>query len=415
MLIATIQLALATSAVAGVASVFMQRGSMAGRMAWTALVVLIASVCLLPLSRPSADGRVSTLDILWSGFIGIGAALTLGLIWNVLPLGPARDLLFTTTLSWIGYGTATSMVLLPALRRRATPALVTYPASSRMAVLGGGACFLVAVGLQVAMEQAGSNRSAFVPFFFTISILGVVLAAANLVSFCRPRPEGLSHSVDRMSATLGVLCTLGAWVAWIGIAALATNLLDPSGSSGWPANEVRMRIWMTPAIACTGLALVGALWNALRAARFRGWSAVLPSITAALTLVLTVLTTIANMRDGLPDLGMRIAIALGIMDATALVTAVLVLRAKRSSPDTEDFIKPIEGLPMKCPRCSAPRVAQLGESACASCGLVLLLAVRDDLCPACKYDLRGQANGPCPECGRLRQMPGLVSVAAPTN
>jgi predicted amidophosphoribosyltransferase len=60
-------------------------------------------------------------------------------------------------------------------------------------------------------------------------------------------------------------------------------------------------------------------------------------------------------------------------------------------------------------------VAQLGESACASCGLVLLLAVRDDLCPACKYDLRGQANGPCPECGRLRQMPGLVSVAAPTN
>jgi hypothetical protein len=47
--------------------------------------------------------------------------------------------------------------------------------------------------------------------------------------------------------------------------------------------------------------------------------------------------------------------------------------------------------------------------------LVLLLAVRDDVCPACKYDLRGQMHGPCPECGRLRQMPGLVSATVPTN
>jgi len=41
--------------------------------------------------------------------------------------------------------------------------------------------------------------------------------------------------------------------------------------------------------------------------------------------------------------------------------------------------------------------------------------VRDDVCPACKYDLRGQMHGPCPECGRLRQMPGLVSATVPTN
>jgi hypothetical protein len=98
------------------------------------------------------------------------------------------------------------------------------------------------------------------------------------------------------------------------------------------------------------------------------------------------------------------------MDASALVTVVLVLRARRSGPDTDDFLKPIEGLPLKCPRCSAPRMATLGESACASCGLVLLLAVRDDQCPACRYDLRGNSQTCCPECGRLRQLPDSATA-----
>lgn len=413
MLIATIQLALATSAVAGVASVFMQRGSMAGRTAWTALVVLIASVCLLPLSRPSTDGRVSALEILWSGFIGVGAALTLGLIWNAAPLGAARDLLLATTLSWTGFGIPTAMVLLPALRRRATPTAVSYPASSRVSVFGAGASFLIAVGAMVAMEQAGSNRTEFVPFGFIISILSVVLAAANLVSFRLPRPQDRAGTIDRLAGTLGVLATLGAWATWMAVAALATNLLEPPNAGSQPAREALMQRFLTPAVACTGVSISGALWCSLRAVRFRGWSAVLPPATTALTLALTGLLTAASILNDLPDLTMRITIALGIIDASALVTVVLVLRARRSSPDTEDFVKPIDGLPMKCPRCSAPRVAQLGESACGSCGLVLLLAVRDDLCPACRYDLRGQASGPCPECGRVRQMPALAT--APMN
>jgi len=413
MLIATIQLALATSAVAGVASVFMQRGSMAGRTAWTALVVLIASVCLLPLSRPSTDGRVSALEILWSGFIGVGAALTLGLIWNAAPIGAARNLLLATTLSWTGFGIPTAMVLLPALRRRATPTAVSYPASSRVSVFGAGASFLIAVGAMVAMEQAGSNRTEFVPFGFIISILSVVLAAANLVSFRLPRPQDRAGTIDRLAGTLGVLATLGAWATWMAVAALATNLLEPPNAGSQPAREALMQRFLTPAVACTGVSISGALWCSLRAVRFRGWSAALPPATTALTLALTGLLTAASIHNDLPDLAMRITIALGIIDASALVTVVLVLRARRSSPDTEDFVKPIDGLPMKCPRCSAPRVAQLGESACGSCGLVLLLAVRDDLCPACRYDLRGQAGGPCPECGRVRQMPALAT--APMN
>lgn len=413
MLIATIQLALATSAVAGVASVFMQRGSMAGRTAWTALVVLIASVCLLPLSRPSTDGRVSALEILWSGFIGVGAALTLGLIWNLAPFGAARDLLLATTLSWIGYGTGAAMVLLPAVRRRATPTAVHFPASTRVAVLGAGTCFLVAVGVHVAMEQAGSNKTQFVPMAFGISIMAVVLAAANLASHRVPRPIHRGGVIDRVAGVLGVLVTLGAWTSWMAVAVLATNLLEPSASFGRTGNEPLMRTWMTPGTACTGLSIAGALWCTLRAVQFRGWSAALPAITAATTLALATLLTIASIRGDMPDLLGRITIALAIVDASALITVVLVLRARRSSPDTEDFVKPIDGIPMKCPRCSAPRMAQLGESACGSCGLVLLLAVRDDLCPACRYDLRGQASGPCPECGRVRQMP--APAIAPMN
>jgi hypothetical protein len=137
----------------------------------------------------------------------------------------------------------------------------------------------------------------------------------------------------------------------------------------------------------------------------------MPAITAGLTLTLAGILTLAAAEQGLQDTLRRTAIALGILDATALVTVVLVLRARRSSPDTEDFVKHIDGLPLKCPRCSAPRLATLGESACASCGLVLLLAVRDDQCPACRYDLRGNAEPRCPECGRLRQLPGDPATA----
>lgn len=415
-LIATIQIALATSAVAGVASVFMRQGSMAGRTAGTALVVLLGSLCLLPLSRPSTDGRTSPLEILWGGFVCIGAALTMAVIWSLAPAGAARDLLFTTTLAWIGYGVPTSLVLLPALRRRATPSAITYPASSRTSVLGAGICFLAAVVVQVSMEQSGNRHADFVPMAFVVSILSVVLAAANLVSFRVPRPRDRSGTVDRLAASLGVLATLGAWIAWMLIALVNTKVIDPAELFAAPVDrDELLQRCLTLATCTTGLSISGALWCALRAVRFRGWAATLPPVTATLTLALSALLTVAALRGALPDFAMRITVALAIVDASALLTVVLVLRARRSSPDTEDFVRPIEGLPMKCPRCAAPRVAPLGESACASCGLVLLLSVRDDRCPACRYDLRGQAEGPCPECGRIRQTPGSASTPVATS
>ena len=410
-LIGTIQVALATSAVAGVASVFMRQGSMAGRTAGTALVVLLGAICLMPLSRPSGDGRTSALEILWSGFVCIGAALTMGVIWSVMPAGTPRDLLLTIDLAWIGYGVPTSMVLMPVLRRRATPSRISYPASSRVAVLGAGACFLAAVSTHVTMEWVGSNRTEFVPLAFLISILAMVLTAANLVSFRVPRAADRAGSIDRVVGTIGAIaCTMG-WAGWMCIAVITTNLLEPS-SSGWlPARPHLIAGYLPPSLGLTGVALSGALWCALRAVRFRGWASAMPAITAGLTLTLAGILTLAAAEQGLQDTLRRIAIAIGILDATALVTVVLVLRARRSSPDTEDFVKHIDGLPLKCPRCSAPRLATLGESACASCGLVLLLAVRDDQCPACRYDLRGNAEPRCPECGRLRQLPGDPATA----
>ncbi|MFZ4722485.1 MAG: hypothetical protein ACOYMI_04975 [Phycisphaerales bacterium] len=409
-LIATIQVALATSAVAGVASVFMRQGSMAGRTAGTALVVLLGAICLMPLSRPSSDGRTSALEILWSGFVCIGAVLTVGLIWPVMPAGTPRDLLLATDLAWIGYGVPTSMVLMPALRRRATPSRISYPASSRVVVIGAGICFLAAVSAHVTMEWNGSTRTEFVPFAFVISTLALVLAAANLVSFRIPRPMDRAGSIDRVVGTIGVLASAMGWAGWMCIATLSTNLLEPLGSGSMPARPHLISSFMPPSVGLTGLSISGALWCSLRAVGFRGWWAALPGIATGLTLLLCGLLTFASIEQGLPDFLQRTVIALGIMDASALVTVVLVLRARRSGPDTDDFLKPIEGLPLKCPRCSAPRMATLGESACASCGLVLLLAVRDDQCPACRYDLRGNSQTCCPECGRLRQLPDSATA-----
>jgi hypothetical protein len=405
-LIGTIQVALATSAVAGVASVFMQQSMMAGRTAGSALVVLVGAMCLLPLSRPSGDGRISALEVLWSGFICIGAALTLGVIWSILPTKALRDLLLIIDLCWIGYGVPTSLVLLPALRRRSTPSGNAYPASSRIAVIGAGTCFLAAVSTHVTMEWVGSNHTEFVPLAFLISILAMVLTAANLVSFRVPRATGRAGSIDRVVGTIGAIACAMGWAGWMCIAVITTNLLEPASRGSLPARPHLIAGYLPPSLGLTGVAISGALWCALRAVRFRGWASVMPAITAGLTLMLAGILTLAAAEQGLQDTLRRTAIAIGILDATALVTVVLVLRARRSSPDTEDFVKHIDGLPMKCPRCSAPRVAPLGESACASCGLVLMLAVRDDRCPACRYDLRGNAEPRCPECGRIRQLPG---------
>jgi hypothetical protein len=412
-LIATIQVALATSAVAGVASVFMRQGSMAGRTAGTALVVLLGAICLMPLSRPSSDGRTSALEILWSGFVCIGAMLTVALIWQVMPPGSPRDLLLAMDLAWIGYGVATSMVLMPALRRRSTPSGTAYPAASRVAVIGAGTCFLAAVSTHVTLESLGSNRTEFVPLAFFISILALVLVAANLVSFPVPRSADRAGFIDQIAGTIGATAGVIAWAGWMCIAVVSTNLLEPPSSGALPARPDLIAGLLPPSLALAGIAISGALWCALRAVRFRGWASAMPAITAGLTLTLTAILTLAAVQQELRDTLQRTAIALGILDATALVTVVLVLRARRSSPDTEDFVKPIEGMPMKCPRCSAPRLAPLGESACASCGLVLMLAVRDDRCPACRYDLRGNAEPRCPECGRLRQLPGDPAAALP--
>lgn len=404
-LIATIQIALATSAVAGVASVFMRQSSMAGRTAATALVVLVGAMCLLPLGRPSSDGRISALEIFWTGFIGIGALLTLGLIWSVMPTTALRDLLLMADLAWVGYGVPTAMVLVTALRRRATPSRVAYPASSRVAVFGAGTVFLAAVAIQLLMDWLSPSRTNFAPPAFSVSLPVVVLISANLASFQTPRVMGRAGSTDRIIGVVGVIACIVAWVGWMWIVVLETQLLQTVTSFTPPLHHTLNSGSIGPTVGFTGVAISGALWCALRAARFRGWSSAIPGIAAGLTLALAGIVTLAVTEQGLPDPIRRVAIALAIMDATALLTAVLVLRSSRSSSNTEDFLKPIDGLPMKCPRCSAPRVAPIGESACALCGLVLLLAVRDDRCPACRYDLRGNAEPRCPECGRLRQLP----------
>lgn len=397
--------ALLVSALAGVVAVFMPAATGAGRLAGSAGVVVLACALLMPLSRPTEGSRPSMAAIAWLTLVLGALALVLVNIWELAPPGTPRTVATTLMLAWCGYGVPVAILLLTALRKVGAGSGVRHPAAVACAVIGATISFTGALSMEVhgALSRPSLADWSFVPSAFLFTMVASVTGAANLVPFRRPALSDRRSRVAKAVGTLGFTCTLVAL-------ALAYVLLELSMHAPRHPGSGPLLVQLSPwCVALSGAAISAATWGPVSSLGFRGWAAWLAPVATSVTVAITVLLTIVAVDDTRFDpsssLLLRSVYALGIVDASALVMVALLARFRRSDSGTHDFLKPVSGLDLKCPRCAVPRFAALGESACRGCGLVLLLAVRDDACPGCGYDLRHAQAGACPECGRARQVP----------
>lgn len=400
--------ALLAAGLVGVFLMFAPFTPESARLIASALTVVVASAMLLPLSQPSGDRRPSLAATVWLVFVAAGALLVLGSIWTLQPRAQNPNTVQVLAASWISYGLPTAAVLLAALRQSRTVAKARCLASVRMAVAGTAAAFGTAVLLQMGAIQGSTSlgRNMFVPVAFCIVIGGVLVASAALTAFRTPRDQGAGASFNRICGAFGLLATLVATTGWVAIVGDEFDLWRLRILTGRGDLE---RLLVAGLVASSGVALSSAIWCPLANLGFRSWARVLPASAALLTLLMTALLASAvafrEIVAGNQALLERGLGALAILDACVLLSVAVITRARRAVAPTDEAMRAVTGLEIKCPRCGTPRFAGPGESGCPECRLVLIVSFRDDFCPSCRYDLRGMTEGVCPECGRARQVP----------
>lgn len=406
LLVVVMLLSLLAAAVVGVASTLLEFTALSRQLIGSALTLVAASALLLPLGRPASDARPSLAATVWFVFIVAGAALVMANVWT-FTRSSMPGTLQILTLAWLGYGFPTSFVLLAALRQSRAAARVRHVASARTTVIGACLAFGAAVPLQVssALNRGSGDRASFVPVAFFIVLVGVLVAAGTLASFRRPADASRAAAFNRAVGVCGFVAALVASAAWIVLVGDETRIWRVPMLGGGTA--------VSALVITSGLAIAVAMWCSLSDLGFRHWARALPPSATILTLAIAGTLALAVANGGVfvadPIFG-RLIVAMCILDASVLLSIAVLLRARRSIAPTEDSLRAMNGLEMKCPRCATPRFADVGESACPECRLVLLVGFRDDFCPTCRYDLRASGDSACPECGRPRQVPAPAAV-----
>lgn len=406
LLVGVMLLSLLAAAVVGVASTLLEFTALSMQLIASALTLVAASALLLPLGRPASDARPSLAATVWFVFIVAGAALVMANVWT-FTRSSMPGTLPILTLAWLGYGFPTSFVLLAALRQSRAAARVRHVASARTAVIGACLAFGAAVPLQVSSAlNGGGDWMSFVPIAFFIVLVGVLVAAGTLASYCRPADTSRAAAFNRALGVCGFVAALVVSAGWIALVGEETRI--------WRVPMLGERTAGSALVMTSGLAIAVAMWCSLSNLGFRHWARALPPSATILTLAIASTLALAVADGGgvfvADPLFVRVIVAMSILDASVLLSIAVLLRTRRSITPTEDSMRAMNGLEMKCPRCATPRFADVGESACPECRLVLLVGFRDDFCPTCRYDLRASGDSACPECGRPRQVPATAAV-----
>lgn len=405
--------ALALAALFGVAAVFVDGLLPAGRLLGTSLTIAIASGMLLPVSATNAARRFSALAVTWTCYVGIGALLVTVAIWHRGPIGMGWGMELPAV-AWVGYGLGSILVAVSPLTRWHTGMDRAYRLAESIALWGSASAFALALMLQLSLGTG--TGSEFPPAAYFIALGATVVAAICAIGLrsspSRPRrDEVMPGAGDRTLGAIGIGATAVSALLWLW---LAFESIRPFGGepteAPWTANQ-----HAAAATAAGTVALCAALWLMLGIFPFKGLSRILRHLTVICTACVGAI--VAAEQAGLvwsvwrDFMLSRLLAALVIVDACALLAAVVILRIGKSSGAGSDRMRPVSTARLTCPRCQRPHLATRGESACGECQLVVLLEFRDDVCPGCGYDLRALPEGSsCPECGRLRQVPGSVAV-----
>jgi hypothetical protein len=394
--------ALAVSAAAGVALVFVPGLPQMGRVAGSGAILLVACGMLLFNGEPGPDDRMTVLQRTWASWVGVGAAGALALTW--LNAGSGHWLAVSWW-AWILYGLGAFAAMRPALRSISLAGARPYRTGENILFLGGVLAF--AVGFAGAASLGWDERGMVIPW----TVLAILANAAVAAGGARALGQGAGQErMPRMDRQLALACAAASAVSaalWIALVAdMWRPLLQGTGGIADPGQPL-----LPCAIAAATAAVSLALWCAMRALRLAGWASMLPALASAVTAAAGTLITVASL-EGFAwirgsDAFARTVGALAIVDAAALVAIAVAARAARATRGSGDFARPIASMRARCARCAASMELAPGENACRTCGLVTVIGFRDDRCPACGYDLRASGQPSCAECGRARQHAGL--------
>lgn len=389
------------AAALGVLSVFSASG-FAGRAAGSAVVLAIAAGLSLQWTPKDSGSRIDMLRGCTLGFIAIAALLAIGAIWET-----GTDRIAQLMLFWFVNGVAALALATPALQQRRNTDR-SLELAERISIYG--AMLALAVGFLTALvATSGAVTKVELAYLWSVALsCGSAAAAAAATGMRR------SATVRRPQFAPPKTSERRLGVAGIGASLLAVVgfMLAASASVRGESSEHFVRF----GLVCTMVAAPIGVWNFFGLVRAGLELSILRPLSVVLVAVFIGLLTVMAFRENgfdpaRDEMFARLALACGILMFTSLLTAAIMFRLRRAKPIV---LEPIDAFAWKCPRCSAESefVVATGSVSCASCGLGARIALRDDRCPACDYDLRGlpaEATN-CPECGRARQMPAVAAA-----
>jgi len=369
------------------------------RLLTTTILVAVTCGLMLPIAPRDAGLGMDLLQRTVFGFLCISLAICLQALWG---LGGGR---LDEVLVWVWFliGVPSLTICMMGMRSRRSEDR-SMALAERVAIAGS----FIATGaalLAIAVDQTNPEVALIVGFIF---VAGAIGAAGSAIGRRGPSTERFAPPpnatrLDRTLATIGV----SAGIAWCLLASAAYL----AGVRAWQPGFARSMHPLWPfATACITLAIPCAIWCGIGLSRVTGPLRFLRHSSAATTFALGALVVFIQTRAldnamfQMPDYLGRLISALIVISLASLIAALIMMRLNRGRAVAAD---PIESIEWACPRCTTRTQIGMGEHSCANCGLAVIVALRDDRCPACAYDLRGQPAGAstCPECGRARQLP----------
>ena len=393
--------ALALAAACGVAALFLADTAEAGRLAGSAIVIVVACAALLKVGQADAGRGASPLHVVFTSYLGLSVLLAMLLIWADNSLSPRFE---RFAMGWYGMGLASLAVAWVPLTRRTRRMDDSLRIAERIALWGAAATFVIGLVLDVAINGAmGGNRQVFPYVVVLIGDASALVGGCCAIALRSQSRAGGASASERVLGTVGMVATTLSALGWIAVAMIA---IDPFSMG---IQDVPPAWLVSGATGCFTVALSIALWCLLGLASLSGAAAYLRHTATICTAVMgTLITglvhdTVATGRDD--SMLWRVTYALVILDVCTLLAAGVLLRMGRVRRMSGDDVPAVTGASLKCPRCHHAHMATIGESVCKGCSLVIRLDFRDDLCPGCGYDMRGTPATTCAECGRARQMP----------
>lgn len=393
--------ALALAAACGVAALFLTNTAEAGRLAGSAIVIVLACAALLKVGQADAGRGVSPLHTVLTTYVGVSVVLALVLIWD----GQSTPQRFDRfVMGWFAMGIASLTVAWVPLLRRTRRMDDSLRIAERVALWGAAVTFVIGLALDLAINGAmGGSRQVFPYALVLIGDGSALVTACCAISLRTAGRDGAAPPGERALGSTGIVAVVLSAVGWTAVAVIG---IDPflMGIQAVPP------AWLVS--GASGAFTIGlsiALWCLLGLAALSGAAGYLRHTATICTAVMGALITslindaLATGRDD--SMLWRVAYALLILDVCTLLAAGVLLRMGRVRRMSGANVAAVKGASLKCPRCHHAHPATIGDSVCKGCSLVIRLDFRDDLCPGCGYDMRGTPATTCAECGRARQMP----------